>query len=126
MPAKDITPTDEQREKHFDAVATLGEDIHKRWPIWNELAKKEMGELSSPVMVVATHLLATGMMAMLWNQVSEGSVEEMLDQLFDLYTDPDMMKKFAELKDDKKEILAFCAKIRLEQTHVIAKRKVAN
>lgn len=126
MPAKDITPTQDEMERRFDVAATLGEDIHKRWPIWNELAKKELGGFSNPVMAIAAHLLASGMMAMLWNQVSEGSVEEMLDQLFDLYTDPDMMKKFAELKDDKKEILAFCAKIRLEQSHVIAKRRVAN
>jgi hypothetical protein len=126
MPAKDVTPTDEQREGLMSAASALSEDIHKRWPIWSELAKQELGKWSSPNMVIAVYLLTYGMNVMLLAQVPEGAVSKAADDLFDLYTDPDIMAQIAALRDDKKEILAFCDKIMRAQSENIYKRKAAN
>jgi hypothetical protein len=126
MPVKDITLSQDQRESMVDAGATLVEDIHKRWPIWNELAKRELRGFSSTYMVIAIQLMAQGMVAMLCAQVPEASVAKTVEELLDFYTDPKVMEQIAAMGDDKKEILAFCDRILRDQSEGLAKRKAAN
>ena len=122
MPAKDITTFEDQ----YDAAETVAEDILNRWKVWNELAKKELGEMSSPYMLIATQLMGQAMMAMLCAQVPEAVVAKDVERLFDLYTDPDVMAQIAAMRDDKKEIIAFCDRILQDQIKGLAKHRAIN
>ena len=126
MPAKDITPSQEDKERSLDAAVTLAEDIHKRWPIWVELADKNLGMFSSPHMLIAVHLLSSGMQAMLYAQMPAGVIAKSVEQLFDMMTNPDYLTHIAEMREDKASILAFCDRLLRDQANDMVKHKAAN
>ena len=125
MTVKDITPTEDDLGALLAFGVTLEEDIHKRWPVWLEMAKANPTKMSSPYMVVATQLMGQGIMAMLCAQVAPADVIKQAEGMIDILCNPEFHKNLDSLGEDKKEIMTFVERIVMDNVaHLASQGKV--